>query len=71
MDPDSSTDAQGSPLPFLYDWTGLGPAGAPLQGDALAALHSPAALQFGQASLPAGSLQVGHPFVMIQDSTKM
>ena len=57
-DLDNTTDAQGSPLPFLYTWTGLGPAGLPLAGSALAALYTPAALQFGQLSFPAGSLQV-------------
>ena len=57
-DPDNTTDAQGSPFPFLYNWTGLGPAGLSLSGSALAALYTPAALQFGQISFPAGSLQV-------------
>ena len=58
-DPDNSTDAQGSALPFLYSWTGLGPAGLHLSGAALAALYLPSALQFGQLTFAAGSMQVG------------
>ena len=54
----TDADSPDGTAPWVYEWTGLGPAGQALPSSLLAALYTPAARQDGQLTFPAGSLAV-------------